>query len=151
MKQLLLLLCLLLIQCGGPKTRVQQTSGKVNLILFSAAWCEPCHIQIPRYQQIINSLEAAKRDRIQVTVFVGESQRGVAATLETAASEKNKLGVDFNVTIDPWRWVNYKTFYKKLGAIPAAVISPEGIPFDAIEPGSAGPEEVMQKVLDYIK
>lgn len=150
MKTILFAFSLVLIQCGGPKNRGQQTSGNVQLHLFSAAWCEPCHIQIPRYQQIINSLEATKRERIQVTVFVGESERGVAATEETARTEKEKLGVSFTTAVDPWPWTKYKSYFKRLGNIPAAVILPNGLPVNPITPGSASPDEVMQKVVEYL-
>jgi thiol-disulfide isomerase/thioredoxin len=46
---------LLSMQSGVKESIVQDTS-KYNLIIFSASWCGPCRVAIPKYKQIYNDL-----------------------------------------------------------------------------------------------
>ena len=102
----------------SPSPEEEEEVEKVKLFVFSAPWCEPCHVL---HRGLMGQVE--KLTHVEVTTYVetgaGQNQQPTEASCKLY---KEKLGASYAFVPDPWRSQLYKKYIGNSVIIPAAVV-----------------------------
>ena len=137
---------LLVASCStsGTGTDPIQNNQPVQLVIYSAPWCENCEPFIKAIKEQLNRLpeEKAALVKPEIRVVTGKNKTQ-KPTPEVAAEYADKLGVGFPAISDFWKTGTYGENYKKdVLSIPAAMIIISTGEKDIQKPGTPA-EEVM--------
>lgn len=114
---------------------------KVELLLFSAPWCKPCHEMHPEIERQLDV-------DIPVTLYVGTDWNSTKPPTEASVADyKKQMPLDFNFVPDPWKWTTYKKYLGTNVSIPAAAVLVNG---EMVKKFPAGTFTAKQ-VTDYVE
>lgn len=75
---------------AGGTTKAAELKGKISIVDFWATWCEPCIVEIPRFNQLH---EAYKDKPVQIIAITVESEH------ETIAPKVKETGMKYPVLV----------------------------------------------------
>lgn len=104
-----------LMDLEGQPVQLSQQRGRTVLLNFWATWCEPCRVEMPLFQEV---LEKAGSDKLQVLAVNSEPAEEVAAF-------QADLGLTFPLLLDPDGAV--QRLYRVFGYPTTFVIDSDGV------------------------
>lgn len=135
---------------SSPVSPPVTKADNLKLALFAAGWCENCPNELKEVDQRFKAF--AKSSKVQVVVYMVEGDHNQRPSSDITTQYKNKLGLDFDVEADPWRWTYYRQYIDPDSSqLPAAaILDTNGNVVKVLTPGYA-PVDVINELQVRLK
>lgn len=168
---LLIMFVLILYGCGKEATQdphkitpdptpptPHKNDGKksVTLMLWGAFWCANCKRELPEVQTQLKIRLGDDFENVKLQLWVPTGALpNEKPTIEVANQYRDKLKMEAEAFIDPWRWKTFRSYLKgvKTGMPAGVLLNENGEVLKIFIPGMTTfvPEEIVNSVAEGLK